>query len=49
MGWIEILAITFAIAFIISQYATAIGLLYWVWLGITKVYKWIKGFFKNEK
>ena len=49
MGWFEIFAIMFAIAFIIAQYTTAIDLLYWVWLGITKVYKWIKGVFKNER
>lgn len=49
MGWLEIFAILFAIAFIISQYSTVIGLLYWVYKGIEKIGKYIKGLFKNVK
>lgn len=44
---VEILIIIFAIAFVISQYTTVIGLLYWVWLGLKNTYKWIIGRFKK--
>ena len=37
----NICIIVFAVAFVISQYGTAIGLLYWVWRGIEYIYKWI--------
>ena len=38
---INILIIIFAVAFVISQYQTAIGLLYWVWKGLETIYKGI--------
>jgi len=38
MGLLEIFIILFAIAFVISQFGTAIGLLYWVYAGLNWLY-----------
>jgi hypothetical protein len=39
---IELIAIIIAVIVILNAYQSAFGLSYWIGLGISKIYNWIK-------